>query len=219
MTRREILPLAGGLWLALSLANGAAAHRLDEYLQATLIGLTPEGVDLDIGLTPGVAVLPAVLAAIDRNSDGRISPDEERAYVDRVVQDVELRLDGKSVPPRLIGSQFPSQQDMADGTGTIRVKLHADGSGRELRFENRHMPEVSVYLVNCLASPKDGLVVGKQERDRTQKWIRFSYSFADAAETRPDPGCLARVAFCLAIIGSLAAGRAVFRRFDTHSRR
>jgi len=43
-----------------------SGHRLDEYLQATLIGLTRDGVDVEINLTPGVAVLPAVMAVIDQ---------------------------------------------------------------------------------------------------------------------------------------------------------
>ena len=34
--------------LALSLIGGAAAHRLDEYLQATLIGVTRDGIDVEI---------------------------------------------------------------------------------------------------------------------------------------------------------------------------
>ena len=34
--------------LALSHAGAASAHRLDEYLQATLIGLAPEGIDVEI---------------------------------------------------------------------------------------------------------------------------------------------------------------------------
>jgi hypothetical protein len=54
--------------LALSLAGGAAAHRLDEYLQATLIGVTRDGIDLEIQLTPGVAMLP-VLMALNRGTD------------------------------------------------------------------------------------------------------------------------------------------------------
>ena len=33
--------------LALSLVGGAAAHQLDEYLQATLIGVTRDGVDVE----------------------------------------------------------------------------------------------------------------------------------------------------------------------------
>ena len=59
--------------LALSLAGGAAAHRLDEYLQATLIGVTRDGVEVEIQLTPGVAMLPVLMAVIDQDGDGRIS--------------------------------------------------------------------------------------------------------------------------------------------------
>jgi len=55
--------------LALSLVGGAAAHRLDEYLQATLIGVTRDGIDVEIQLTPGVAVLPVVMAVIDRDRE------------------------------------------------------------------------------------------------------------------------------------------------------
>ena len=38
----------------------------------------------------------------------------------------------------------------------------------ELRFINRHLPKISVYLVNCLAAPGDGLTVGRQQRDQAQ---------------------------------------------------
>src|SRR5580700_10152994 len=44
--------------LALGLGGRASAHRLDEYLQATLIGVTRDGNDVEIHLTPGVAILP-----------------------------------------------------------------------------------------------------------------------------------------------------------------
>src|SRR3981081_3110600 len=80
--------------LALSLVGGADAHRLDEYLQATLIGVTRDGIDVEIQLTSGVAMLPVLMAVIDRNLDGRLSAKEERAYVARVVREVELRVDG-----------------------------------------------------------------------------------------------------------------------------
>src|SRR5690348_18068006 len=88
--------------LALSLIRVAAGHRLDEYLQATLIGVTRDGTDLEIQLTPGVAMLPVLMSAIDQDRDGRISSGEERAYVDRVVREVELRVDGVPAPLSLI---------------------------------------------------------------------------------------------------------------------
>ena len=163
--------------LALGLTGGAAAHRLDEYLQATLIGVTRDGVDVEIQLTPGVAMLPVLMAVIDQDRDGRISPGEERAYVGRVVRDVELRVDGVPAPLSLVDSKFPAIEAMREGLGTIRMKLHAARSGHELRFENRHLPQVSAYLVNCLAAPSDGLVVRRQKRDELQRSIEFEYSF------------------------------------------
>src|SRR5258706_4604569 len=151
-----------GALFAITLVRDAAAHRLDEYLQATLIGVTLDGIDVEIQLTPGVAMLPVLMAAIDQDRDGRISPEEARAYIGRVAREVELRVDGVPAPLRLIESTFPAIEAMREGVGTIRMKLGTSRSGHELRFENRHLPQISVYLVNCLAGHSDGLVVRRQ---------------------------------------------------------
>ena len=197
--------MAVSLLLAVSLAGGASAHRLDEYLQATLIGVSRDSTDVEIHLTPGVAILPIWLAVIDQDRDGRISPAEERAYVDRVVREVELRVDGVPAPLSLIESSFPTLEVLREGLGTLRLKLHAARSGHHLRFENRHLPQVSAYLVNCLAAPSDGLVVGRQVRDEAQRSISFDYSFgADTVPVSRAPG-----AFWLAAIVVLLLARAV----------
>ncbi len=185
MSRRQA---GASVLLALSLAGSAYAHRLDEYLQATLIGVTRHATEVEIHLTPGVAMLPLWMAVIDQDHDGRISTAEERDYADRVVREVELRLDGAAVPLTLIESDFPTVDAMRQGLGTIRIKLRAPRSGHVLRFENRHLPQVSAYLVNCLAAPSDGLVVSRQVRDEAQKSIEFAYSFAtDPVPGRPAP--------------------------------
>src|SRR6266581_4833397 len=171
--------------LALSLVGGAAAHQLDEYLQATLIGVTRDGIEVEIQLTPGVAMLPVLMAVIDQDRDGRISSGEERAYVGRVAREVKLRVDGVPAPLSLIESHVPTLEAMREGLGTIGIKLHAARSGHELRFENRHLPQVSAYLVNCLAAPLDGLVVRRQERDELQLSIEFEYSFGASAVPGP----------------------------------
>jgi hypothetical protein len=164
--------------VVLGLVTGARAHRLDEYLQATLIGVTRDGVDVEIRLTPGVAMLPAWMSVVDGDRDGRISAEEERAYADRVGREVSLEVDGVAVPLRLVSSEFPAMETMRDGLGTVAVKLHAESRGRRVRFENHHLPQLSVYLVNCLAAP--GLSVGRQVRDEAQKSIAFEYSFGGA---------------------------------------
>src|SRR5712671_2300288 len=193
--------------LALYLAGGAAAHRLDEYLQATLIGVTRDGTDVEIQLTPGVAMLPVLMAVIDQDRDGRISSAEGRAYVGRVAREVKLRVDGVPAPLSLIEIEFPAIEAMREGLGTIRMKLHAARSGHELRFENRHLPQVSAYLVNCLAAPSDGLVVRRQQRDEAQRSIKFEYSFGAGAVPGPRAVWIAPGPFWPAAIGMLLVAR------------
>jgi hypothetical protein len=193
--------------VALSIAGVAEGHRLDEYLQATLIGVTRDGIELEIQLTPGVAMLPVLMAVIDQDRDGRISPEEERAYVSRVLRDVELRADGVPAPLLIIESKFPTLEAMREGLGTIVIKLRSARSGHELRFENRHLPQVSAYLVNCLADLSDGLVVGKQRRDEAQRSIEFEYSFVAGAEPGPRAVWIALGPFWPAAIGILLVAR------------
>jgi hypothetical protein len=193
--------------LALSLAGGAAAHRLDEYLQATLIGVARDGIDVEIQLTPGVAMLPVLMAVIDQDRDGRISMGEEQDYVRRVAREVELRVDGVPAPLSLVESRFPAIEAMREGLGTIRIKLHTARSGHELRFENRHLPQISAYLVNCLAAPEDGLLVRQQVRDEAQKSLEFEYSFGADAVPGPRAAWIALAPFWPAGIGMLLAAR------------
>ncbi len=192
----------------LAVSGTAHAHRLDEYLQATLIGVSKSGIEIEISLTPGVAVLPVVLAIIDLDHDGRISTDEQRAYVERVRRDVSLLLDNEPVSLTVAGSSFPDLDAVRGGLGTIRIQLRTSRSGRKLRFENRHIPQISAYLVNCLAAPD--LLVGPQVRDEAQKSIGFEYSFAGTVRRGPWlPEWLAVFAMMLATV---RVGLLVYRR-------
>jgi hypothetical protein len=169
--------------------------------------VTQDVTDIEIQLTPGVAMLPVLMAAIDQDRDGRISPGEERAYVDRVAREVELRVDGVPAPLSLMESTFPSIEAMREGLGTIRLKLRTARSGHRLRFENRHLPQISAYLVNCLAAPSDGLVVSRQRRDEAQRAIELEYSFGAGAVTGPRTAWIAMGSFWPAAIGMLLVVR------------
>jgi hypothetical protein len=191
--------------LALMPIGCAAAHRLDEYLQATLIGVTRDGTDIEMQLTPGVAILPVLIASIDQDRDGRISSEEAREYVVRVAREIELRVDGVPAPLSLVESSFPTIEAMREGLGTIRMKLRTARSGHELRFENRHLRQVSVYLVNCLAAP--GLVVRRQQRDEAQRSIELEYSFGADVIPGPRAAWIAMGSFWPAAIGLLLVVR------------
>ena len=150
--------LAAAAAVLLAAATPISPHRLDEYLQATLIAVEKNRVAVQVRLTPGVAVLPFVLAGIDTNADGAISESEQRVYAQRVVRDLSVTGDGDRLRPSLVSMKFPAIGEMKDGIGEIQLEFSADlsrnGAHRRLVFENHHQSRIAAYLVNCLV-PRD----------------------------------------------------------------
>jgi hypothetical protein len=128
--------------LLLLTAISASAHRLDEYLQGTILSIAKDELDAEITLTPGVAVFPVVIADVDRDADGVISEAEQHAYAERVLRDLSLIIDGHTLQPHLTSFEFPAIGDMKEGRGDIRINFRADlprgGASRRLIFENHH---------------------------------------------------------------------------------
>jgi len=92
---RTLCPLA--LLLALlAFPCAVFAHRDDQYLQATLVAIEPNGIRLQINLTPGVAVAEQVIAGIDRDCDGVISKSEAATYAELLKRDLTLGMDGRN---------------------------------------------------------------------------------------------------------------------------
>lgn len=155
------------------LAATAEAHRLDEYLQASLISLTRNQVHVQLELTPGIAVLPVVLSKIDTDRDGVVSQAEWNAYAAQVLRDLSLSVDGDAVPLRLVSSRFPEMAEMREGLGAIRLEMTADlrpswSAKRRLRFENHHQKQIAAYLANSLVPEDPALRITAQSRDFPQ---------------------------------------------------
>jgi hypothetical protein len=168
------------LAVVLVLAIPAGAHRLDEYLQATRVGIQMEGIDLSIDLTPGVAVAQQLLRLIDLDGNGRISREEELQYAERVLRDVQLKLDGKLVPLKPVTATFPPRADMEQGEGVIHLKAFAKISklslgSHEIAYRNEHLPDISVYLVNGLVPANKAIQITGQLRDEQQKDYRLRF--------------------------------------------
>jgi hypothetical protein len=161
------------------LAVPAFAHRLDEYLQATLVSVEKDRVQLSMRLIPGVAVYPVVLATIDTNGDGVFSETEQRAYALRVLQDLSLTVDGQRMEPRLVSLRFPDAADLKEGLGEIHFEfaasLPAGGRQRRLSFENHHLRRISAYLVNCLVPQDRNIQVTGQDRNYTQSFYQVAF--------------------------------------------
>ena len=88
MTRGSRVLAAALTWLAL--APVASAHRLDEYLQAARVGIARDRIDVELDLTPGVAVASRVVDAIDLDRDGSVSAGEKAAYAGHVARAVTI---------------------------------------------------------------------------------------------------------------------------------
>jgi hypothetical protein len=138
--------LAAAAAILLSLGTPASAHRLDEYLQATLISVEKDHVQAFLRLAPGVAVAPMVIWTIDTNGDGILSEAEQRTYAQRVLHDLALSEDGHRLAPRLVSVNFPTTAAMKGGLGEIQIEITADlpsgGANRKLILENHHQGRI-----------------------------------------------------------------------------
>ena len=163
----------------------ASAHRLDEYLQATLISVERDHVDVSMRLIPGVAVSADVIANIDTNGDGVLSPQEQSNYAQRILSELALRIDGRKLEPKLKSAEFPKIQEMRDGVGEIHIaytaELPAGGPNRKLTLENNNHRQRAVYLVNALAPGDPGISIVAQKRNQVQSTYEVDYVQSSAA--------------------------------------
>jgi hypothetical protein len=185
-TTLRCLPLLLALLALLAFPSAVFAHRLDEYLQATLVAIEPNGVRLQINLTPGVDVAEQVLAQIDGDRDGAISKKEATAYAELLKRDLTLRVDGRKLKLKLTASQFPAPTELRTGLGIIQMEFSATHGplatgAHRLTFENRHLMTVSVYLINA-AQPKSRTIqITSQKRNDNQGTGEVEFTFHPSA--------------------------------------
>jgi hypothetical protein len=175
-----IAKLAAASLVALSFGTPAFPHRLDEYLQATKISLEKDRIRAEIRLTPGIAVLPVVMAIVDTDVDGIASPSEQRAYAERVLRDLSLSINGSPLKLELLSATFPEPDALKEGLGEIKLDLAAavprPAAEHKLIFENRHQQSIAAYLVNCLTPSDPDLQVTAQRRNYEQSHYELEYS-------------------------------------------
>ena len=173
--------------LVLLVAKIASAHRIDEYLQATILSLQANRVHASMRLIPGILVSSSVIAEIDSNGNGIFSDDEERAYAQRVLGDLSITIDGKSVQPKLVAFTFPEPMQMREGLGEIHIDYSVDlpngGSNRTLILANHHLNRTSVYLMNVLVPEDRNIRILGQKRNQEQSIYELDYQLSAATQT------------------------------------
>jgi hypothetical protein len=172
------LPFA--LMLVLGSSASLSAHRRDEYLQAARLALDPSAVQLELALTPGIAVADAVFNEADRNGDGLLTAAEQRAYASQVLAAISMSVDGSPVGMRPAGLIFPEPEMVRRGEGTIHLRYTAalprllDGE-HHLAFQNRYRGDIGVYLANALVPDSDRIAVVAQRRDFAQRDLTIDF--------------------------------------------
>ncbi len=174
------------------LALPLSAHRLDEYLQATLLSVSKSELQAEMTLTPGVAILPFLLAEMDRDADGMFSDAEQRAYASVVLADQTLTIDGQPLYPRLDSVRFPTLDELQEGVGAIRIHfraaLPAGARHRKITVENHHQSQISVYLINSLVPRDPDIHAEAQMRNESQSNYALDYkqgAVVDLSTARP----------------------------------
>jgi hypothetical protein len=180
LRRRGSVTAIAAAALTLLGATATSAHRLDEYLQAVRIAIDPARVNIELDLTPGIAVAEGIIAAIDRNRDGQLSADEQRAYVDEALRGLTLDLDGRPITLARASSTFPAPETLLGGDGVIRINATTAlppmaAGAHHLRFRNAHRQDVGVYLANALVPATSQVAVTGQRRDAAQSELTIDY--------------------------------------------
>jgi HupE / UreJ protein len=199
--------IAGAL-MFFSFTGVVSAHRLDEYLQATLIAVEKDRVDVSLRLIPGVAVSSAVIASIDTNGDGSLSSAEQSAYAQLVLSDLSLTIDGKGLKPKLVSANFPQVQEMRDGVGEIHIdytaELPSGGPDRKLVLENHNQTQRAVYLVNALASSDPAIGIVAQKRNAVQSTYELDYTQAGGSSGSSRAGWWSNTVDAMSSLGLLS---------------
>ena len=204
---RHLRFMVGVILVVTGTAGPAAAHRLDEYLQATRLGVEREHLYIEINLTPGANIASQIVSLIDTDRNGVISDAEGNAYVRRVLYDVTLSIDGSRVPLDVDDHEFPAPDAMAAGVGTIRVRASASmvtSIGRHhLAYSNSHLPQLSVYLVNALVPSDPRVAIRAPKRDGVQRLLDVEFDVqGDPAWTRA-----VWIAMAVALLAALGTAR------------
>jgi outer membrane protein assembly factor BamE (lipoprotein component of BamABCDE complex) len=202
-SHRHLLLLA-----LLAFPTAAYSHRLDEYLQATIVVIEPNEIRLDINLTPGTAVAEGVLALIDRDRDGVISSNEAAAYAESLRRDLIVGLDGRNIEMKVAALDFAEPADLRSGSGIIQMEFAAttrelEAGPHKLTMENRHLPAISVYLFNAARPASAAIQITGQKRNKNQSMGEMTFD----CHLPPNPSIPVGVVVSLAAISfALFAG-------------
>ena len=163
MQKKILLLLA---LLLLAIPRPASAHPADMYFHTFTLNFSPETVQIKWELVPGPMVTHIVWHEADLDGDEAISDAEAQAWVQPILEDFSLRLDGTPLNFDLVGVQWAdSLPQLRAGENPITIELHADlnADAGELLLLNAYKPENSLSWFTLTAD--EGLQFSTPEQD------------------------------------------------------
>ncbi|MGC4106735.1 MAG: hypothetical protein QM753_10355 [Thermomicrobiales bacterium] len=181
-------PVIGLLSLVTSILTPTAtmAHPLDVYLMGSYVTVTPTQVEVEVDATPGVLLAPDVLSQIDTNGDGILSDAESRAYVQTIVDALQLSVDGTPLTLSITKIEMPSYLNIQAGYGLIRISTNADlpastttdGATASLSYVNGFTPTGAMYQVNTFTSTTSNTPIDLGTQHRSDDQASLDVQFA-----------------------------------------
>lgn len=179
---RMILLLSAGL-----AGTTVHAHRLDEWLQATIVRLEPQRLTLEIRIAPGAALATPSIAEIDADGNGRFSAAEQAVFAERIHHELSVSIDGQPWPARVVQATFPDPSQIREGTGDVTLQIDGAVSAglgtHRLRIENTARRPDAVYLVNALQPASPSLQSLQQKRSADQSSYELDFTVVSGASS------------------------------------
>lgn len=162
----------------LSITTPVFAHPLDEVVQSSYLSIEGKRVGLELNLSAGTLVAPALAAYIDSNGDQVISDDETQAYARRLQAELSLQVDGQARTLVLQKIEMPSW-DLVSVGATIKAEFLADAmqstGTHQVVLTNRHAPAKSVYQNTLLAPDNPNIRINGQRQNNEQNEFTVNY--------------------------------------------
>ncbi|WP_148112988.1 hypothetical protein, partial [Actinoplanes sp. ATCC 53533] len=167
-------------------ASAAWAHPLDITWQTSYLTLTAGKVDVEIKISVGALVAPALLTDLDRDTDHSLSGDEGNDYASRVLAKIALRIDDTAIPLSVARVDLPDYTQTQAGYGVLRIKAtgSAPAAGtHSLFYRNDFAPEKPRYQVTVAGTDGVSIPAGTLSRDQEQQQVRTDFTVATPTGT------------------------------------
>ncbi len=162
------------------------AHRTEGLLQASLVEVTPAEVRVEVTLTPGIDVVPKIIALFDTNGDGVVSDAESAAWAAKFMERQSVMVDGRSLLLKPDGVLVSPLEQMTEGHGGILVHFSApfgdpvSGEHRVL-CANRYEPIPGTFQTNGIVPKDPGVRISSHHRDERQQELTLAAEFSGGA--------------------------------------